>query len=319
MVPITIKTSEQDMKKLITAFIFNTLIFSSTASFAQSDAEKLEDEVFSTKEIELSDQERKALEIAKRWRAGNGQAIEPFSGANGAVEFVFGTQQVSIVCAVLNICDIQLQPGEVITPQGLQIGDRVRWTLDPAVSGYGQNQITHVLVKPRDAGLETSLVITTNRRTYHLRLVSHRTEYMPLVTFAYPDETLAKWEAIQKRQAYIVRQEKEQKAVEVQERTIPETGAYLGNLSFDYDIKGKAPWKPLRVYNDGVKTIIQMPPEMKQSEAPVLLLSGKGKTKTAVVNYRLQDDRFIVDSVFKEAILISGVGSHQEKITIKRN
>jgi len=126
MVPIIIKTSEHDMKKLITTFLFNTLIFSSTASFAQSDAEKLEDEVFSTKKIELTDQERKALEIAKQWRAGNGQAIEPFSGANGAVEFVFGTQQVSIVCAPFNVCDIQLQPGEVITPQGIQIGDRVR-------------------------------------------------------------------------------------------------------------------------------------------------------------------------------------------------
>ena len=65
-----------------------------------------------------------------------------------------------------------------------------------------------------------------------------------------------------------------------------------------------------------MKTIIQMPPKMKQTEAPSLLvLNGD---QEVMVNYRLQGDRFIVDQLFDKAILIAGVGSKQTKITITR-
>jgi type IV secretory pathway VirB9-like protein len=53
------------------------------------------------------------------------------------------------------------------------------------------------------------------------------------------------------------------------------TGEYLGDLSFDYDVSGSASWKPVRVYNDGRKTIIEMPGTMEQTEAPTLLVVRK--------------------------------------------
>ena len=40
--------------------------------------------------------------------------------------------------------------------------------------------------------------------------------------------------------------------------------------------------------------------------------------ETAMVNYRLQGDRYIVDTVFDKAILIAGAGRTQDKITITR-
>jgi type IV secretion system protein VirB9 len=43
-----------------------------------------------------------------------------------------------------------------------------------------------------DAGLETSLVVTANQRTYRLRLRSHRTEFMPRLAFIYPEDAMAK-------------------------------------------------------------------------------------------------------------------------------
>ena len=94
-------------------------------------------------------------------------------------------------------------------------------------------------------------------------------------------------------------------------------------MNFDYDVSGSAPWKPLRVYNDGVKTIIQMPATMAQTEAPTLLVVRKdggwfSEDETVIVNYRLQNDRYIVDAVFDKAILIAGVGSNQARVTITR-
>jgi len=154
-------------------------------------------------------------------------------------------------------------------------------------------------------GLETSLIVTTNRRTYHFRLKSHKTQYMPKVSFIYPDAVQARFLALKERQT----EEKEK-------LTIPEPRNCLGTPDSPYRISGSAPWKPVRVYNDGVKTIIQMPPKMKQTEAPSLLvLNGD---EEVMVNYRLQGDRFIVDQLFDKAILIAGVGSKQTKITITR-
>ena len=211
---------------------------------------------------------------------------------------------------MLQVCDVALQPGEQVN--SINLGDTARWVVDPAITGSGPTEVQHLIIKPMDVGLETSLVVTTNRRTYHFRLRSHRTEYMPQVSFVYPEEAQAKWDAIQRR-------ERQERA----ENTLPSTGEYLGDLKFDYDLSGSASWKPVRVYNDGRKTIIEMPREMQQTEAPTLLVVRKEgglftDDETVMVNYRVQGNRYIVDTVFDRAILIAGVGSSQDRVTITR-
>ena len=297
------------MKKKFTAVILGAAMLVPVLAPA-AHADSLADKFFSKDNPKLSAQERRALAIAQKWQAGSATGVRPFAGRGGAVQFVFGAQEPSVVCAVLQVCDIALQPGEQVN--SIQLGDTARWNVEPAISGVGSAEVQHLLVKPMDVGLETSLVVTTDRRTYHIRLRSHRTEYMPQVSFVYPEDALAKWDMIRTR-------EKQQH----EENTIPATGEYLGNLSFAYDVSGSAPWKPVRVYNDGHKTIIQMPHSMQQTEAPTLLVVRKDgglftDPETVMVNYRVQGDRYIVDSVFEKAILISGVGSSQDKITITR-
>ena len=135
---------------------------------------------------------------------------------------------------------------------------------------------------------------------------------MPRIAFTYVEDAAAKWDALK------VRDNKEK-----QERTIVQTGEYLGDLSFGYAVTGSAPWKPVRVYNNGSKTIIQMPLAMAQTEAPALLVVRKDgglfrDDETAMVNYRVQGDRYIVDTVFDKAILIAGAGRTQDKVTITR-
>ena len=89
----------------------------------------------------------------------------------------------------------------------------------------------------------------------------------------------------------------------------------MGELDFDYRISGDG-LKPRRVYNDGVRTIIQMPRDMSRKEAPTLLVLNGGEE--VMVNYRLQGDRYIVDALFDKAMLIAGVGSRQRRVTITR-
>lgn len=43
-----------------------------------------------------------------------------------------------------------------------------------------------------------------------------------------------------------------------------------------------------------------------------------GAAVAVLVNYRVQGNRYIVDTVFDRAILIAGVGSSQDRVTISR-
>ena len=231
------------------------------------------------KDIVLTPQEIQALKLSEKFQNNGGR---PVQGPDGSIRFLYGAYQPSIICAVWQVTDIQLQPGEVIN--SLHIGDQNRWLLEPAVTGTTDGQeVQHIIVKPMDSDLETTLIATTNRRTYHLRLRSHKTRYMPLVSFIYPDTVMQRWEAANTR-----------KREEIKQKVIPETGGYMDNLDFNYDISGSASWKPIRVYNDGIKTIIQMDPK-KMREAPTLLIM-RG-SEQVMANYRLQDNRYVVDDV----------------------
>lgn len=271
------------------------------------DNEALSNRYFSESLPKLSSQEQQALSMAKNWQKGD-KTSQPFSSSDGAVNFVYGSGQITVVCAPLQICDVALQAGEQFND--MNVGDP-RFIVEPSVTGSGTQQQIHLIIKPKDVGLDSSLVVTTDRRTYHIRLTSDPHAFMPYVSFIYPDDAKTKWRLIQQIQT-------ERRAA----NTFPETNEYLGNLNFNYRIQGHARFKPVRVYNNGVKTIIEMPNVMSQSEAPALLVLRKGgffqKSESMMVNYRLQGCRYIVDSVFDQAMLIVGSGRSQEKITITR-
>jgi type IV secretion system protein VirB9 len=272
--------------------------------------DNLADRYFSSQNPTLTPQEKAAIAIAQKWQAASATGIKPVSGTDGSIRYLFGAQEPSIVCAVLQVCDVELQAGEQVN--SIHLGDTARWTVEPAITGSGPAEIQHLIIKPMDVGLETSLIVTTNRRTYHFRLRSHRTQFMPRVAFTYTEDALVKWDALKTREGK-----------EKQERTLPQTGEYLGDLNFAYSVDGSVAWKPVRVYNDGQKTIIQMPAAMAQTEAPTLLVVRKDgglftDDETVLVNYRIQGDRYIVDTIFDKALLIAGVGSGQDRVVITR-
>jgi len=297
-----------------TQFVLTALLSGLLPTSLMGAGSNFPDNYFSKQNPSLTQQERASIAIAKKWQSSSNTGIKPVAGPDGSIRFLFGSQQPSIVCAVLQVCDIQLQPGEQVN--SIHLGDQVRWQVEPAITGGGGHEIQHLIVKPLDVGLETSLVVTTNRRTYHMRLRSHRREFMPRVAFIYPEDAQAKWDAVKTRENHAMQIK--------QSRTIPATGEYLGDLDFLYTVSGSASWKPLRVYNDGKKTIIQMQPTFAQKEAPVLMVVRKeggifSKDTTAMVNYRLQEDRYVVDAVFDKAVLITGVGSNQDRVTITKS
>jgi type IV secretion system protein VirB9 len=149
-----------------------------------------------------------------------------------------------------------------------------------------------VLVKPFAAELQTNLVITTDRRAYHLELKSTDGTYMASVSWTYPASDLI---ALKARNA----------EANAAAATVVDQGVNLDGLRFRYRIEGDATWKPTQVFDDGAKVYIRFPTGLAQSEAPPLFVIGPDG-KPALVNYRLRGTTYIVDRLFAAAELRLG-------------
>jgi type IV secretion system protein VirB9 len=88
---------------------------------------------------------------------------QPLPGADGRVLYSYGAGLPTVVCAPLRVCIIELQAGEKLAGEP-HIGDSIRWNVSPAMFRHGDAATTVIVLKPQIAGLETNLLITTDRR-----------------------------------------------------------------------------------------------------------------------------------------------------------
>jgi type IV secretion system protein VirB9 len=210
-------------------------------------------------------------------------------------------------CAPLRIADIELQPGETVTD--VASGDSERWMAIPASSGDPENPTPHIAVKPQTAGISTNLTIYTTKHIYHLMLRSRPRHEMQEVRFYYPEELLAAMSDAEKAA-------QAQKTDPPQDDTVTSLKSLdTGALNFSYSIGGpKVAWRPVRAFDDGKHVYIQMPQRMESSEAPVLMVAANSGNQ--MVNYRVKGDYYVVDKLFDEAVLVSGVGRDQDRVKI---
>jgi P-type conjugative transfer protein TrbG len=229
----------------------------------------------------------------------------------GYVLYAFNPAATPVVeCAPLRTTDIQLAPGETITDVAL--GDSERWMATPASSGDPHNPVPHLAVKPQASGIETNMTIYATAHIYHL-LLRARGRAMQEVEFYYPDELLT---AMKAADAAATRSPEGSAAPNDQAAALSHVAAVdPGQLNFAYEIEGPdVPWRPVRAFDDGAHVYIEVGPQMKVSEAPALMIGAAGGTQ--IVNYRLAGNYFVVDRLFKQALLVSGVGRAQDRVTI---
>jgi type IV secretion system protein VirB9 len=207
------------------------------------------------RDVPLTAKARQGLKYGRQWDRNR---VRPARGEDGSAVFIFGATMPVVVCAPLYVCDLMLQAGESVND--LNIGDSVRWRISPATQGTGETAVTHLIIKPSDIGLTTNMVITTNRRTYTIKLVSRRNDWMPRVSFDYPDAVRAEWGVYHQRQ---------KAAREAQEAAVVRD---MSHPDFSYRISGDNPsWQPVRVYAAGGKTYIQYPKEIAHGDLPALV------------------------------------------------
>jgi len=299
--------SESLMKKLIAVLLVNLCVVG--VCNAQSN------------KVETS----KALQKLNQWKQTNG---DPVIDEEGRVLFVFGESFPQVVCAPLALCDIRMQPGEEIV--SVRVGDKVRWVINNARSGSGANVSEHLIVKPTSAGLVTTLFVGTNRRVYVIELVSDQTQFMSKVGFLYNDngdesDSFTSASDVQLLPAQqtaappILLMSSD--SSEPDEAIIDEHEVLGNNLNFKYQLSGpRVAWMPIRVYDDGVKTYIDMDQKLVSARELPVFLNNDTDRRGHMINYRFvpHDARFIVDGLFDRGSLVLGEGKKQKKIRIVR-
>ncbi|KEQ53255.1 P-type conjugative transfer protein TrbG [Sphingobium chlorophenolicum] len=219
-------------------------------------------------------------------------AVQVYPFADGAIYHV--------ITAPERVTDIALQPGETLV--AVASGDTVRWVIGDTTSGSGTEKRTHVLVKPFSAGLATNLVITTDRRSYHIALTSIPRTAMAALSWTYPQDALIALK----------------RAAAAAEAAAPvAAGIAVEQLHFNYAVSGDRPvWRPLRAFDDGRQTFIEFPATLAVGEAPpIFLLDRKGEAQ--LVNYRVKGRFYVVDRIFDIAELRLGT-KHQQIVRISR-
>jgi P-type conjugative transfer protein TrbG len=198
------------------------------------------------------------------------------------------------------VSDIALQPGETLI--AVAAGDTARWVIGDTTSGSGAARRTHILIKPAASGLRTNVVITTDRRVYHLELASGA-RAMTGIAWTYPQDELL---ALKRAEAALAAAEPVAAPVAVE------------RLNFSYAIEGDAPvWRPIRAFDDGSQVFIEFPPALESAQAPPLFVIG-ASGRPELVNYRKRGRYYVVDRLFGAAELRLGE-KRQQVVRITRS
>lgn len=267
----------------------------------------------------------------------------------GLVTFAYGSGIPTVICALLELTDLAFEKGESIL--SVQLGDSVRWNIESAISGSAKDSVEHLIVKPLEAGLKTSMLITTDRRTYHIRLKSTEADFMPAVVFSYPNSLKLPSKKHYGDDSYLQytsnydsnedHNDYSETNSSLKYYSSVQNVSYEGNSrpalnvattyndstqrrNYNYSVDGDSKIIPQNVYDDGKRTFIVMNNPINSSYLPVLqeissesfLFFGEDKTNT--INFTYFDNTFVVDGIYSHLRLISKNGEEKQSADVVR-
>ncbi len=228
----------------------------------------------------------------------------------------------TIYTAPLKITDVVLEKGEKLISQAA--GDTLRWQIAQTYSGEGDTLQQHILVKPNKPNLENSVIVTTNKRTYHLIFKSTDGDsYMVSVKWNYPMDMVQTFSGT-------LPSSTGSGGSALASSDNPSSGDQcpsfeINQMNFDYDWKmheGKQPdWAPQQIFSVGRQTFIKFPQNFMKNNnhMPILEVASDNEKHpyATMVNWRFQCGYIIADSILDRARLLSGVESKGNKVVIQ--
>ncbi len=312
--------------------ILSSLFFSSYSAFADN--------------VDLDDRDLKTLSKLDLLDA---KQVAGTAYKAGLVTFAYGSGIPTVVCALLELTDLAFEKGESIL--SVQLGDSVRWNIESAISGSANDSVEHLIVKPLEAGLKTSMLITTDRRTYHIRLKSTEADFMPAVVFSYPNSLKLPSKKHYGDDSYLQytsnydsnedHDDYSETNSSLKNYSSVQNVSYEGNSrpalnvaatyndstqrrNYNYSVDGDSKIIPQNVYDDGKRTFIVMNNPINSTYLPVLqeissesfLFFGEDKTNT--INFTYFDNTFVVDGIYSHLRLISKNGEEKQSADVVR-
>lgn len=164
----------------------------------------------------------------------------------------------------------------------IALGDTESWQIVPTEKG------NILFLKPVAKNVSTNLNIVTNKRIYYFELFDHdRAEEKKVfgVKFIFPEEKLDA----------SLRAEAEQRA------SFPNISSIdKANINIDYSYAGNTALRPLKVFDDGVKTYFQF-----GAKIPAIFGVNNDFSET-LVNFRKEGEYIVVDGVLPQYTLRDG-------------
>lgn len=294
-------------------------------------AEQWESLVAAPPQAKMSFKTRKQAEdaLTAAFDAGKISSLPPIAGDDGTILYPYGQSWPTVVCSPLHVCVIQLGRGD--KPSQVVLGQPGMWNMTQAMAG----NTPLLALSPRFKGLHTNLMITATAasgepRVYYINLVSDNDKYVPKVGFYFPGDISTAWKeqaqaAEKAAQAARAKEQAEKKRAEDQTvAALPSLN--VSNLDFRWtetcESKGggwfsRAPScdsiKPVRVFDDGVHTYIEMPRGLSNTTGLPTIMASNVAGQPAVLNFRFKGGYYIVDGVPAKILLVAGNGDGSDQ------
>ena len=270
---------------------------------------EISEPVVVTRQALLPANARAALSLSENWLM---TGPPPTLGKQGQVVYVYGAGVPTVVCAILQVCEVDLEAGETLEKDAVDWGDN-RFEVATRQAGSGASQFHYIVVKPTMPGLDTTMTIGTSKRPYYLRLVSTDKEHMARISFTYPEEERKRKEAEQAAQ----QAEASRQQAEAEKLKVLDTQRTLRNWDYEVQLHGKDAsfLRPSWIGDDGIHTYLQFGEEARHRGLPVIEISDARGPIPANASWR--GNELVVDAVFAQACLVEGVGKKQQRACIR--
>jgi len=285
-----------------------------TSCFAQTQhnkSDKLELPLQLSREAPLPANSQAALALSEASLEADPKA-EP--GTDGRVILTYGAGTPTIICALLEVSEIDLEPGESVAKDGVDSGDAKEFEVVVKHAGSGASGYDYLILKPTVPNIETTMTVGTDRRVYYFRLRSTENKFISRVAFAYPED-VAKANALRDQAAALA---KAQAALAQQAEITKPEEPMVKPWKYSTKIKGHDSdyLKPLFVGDDGAHTEIHLSQEARMRGLPVLQI--RDATGPIPANSHWEENKLIVDALFTDGCLLQGVGWIQQRYGVHR-
>jgi P-type conjugative transfer protein VirB9 len=240
----------------------------------------------------------------------------PLIGDTRLVQFNYDEDNTFLVLAKPKaVTHIQFGADELL--QSVASGDTAQWELTPTKNRK------NLFIKPKFEGIETSMTVITDKRTYQfvLRSTGDGKKWYQRVSWLYSASLVLEQDALLDASTapraagtpdagpFATPSSTPSLVAPVagtpNPPSSPETSGGLkpDSLSFNYKIDGEAAFKPTQVFDDGRFTYLRMPADVQELPALFAVIEGQD---FALVNYTVDGSYMIAQRLLETAVLKLG-------------